>query len=194
MAKSSAALREPAPREPARAPVANDTAPVREPARMPVNPNELTWTDPKTGEVWSRGMGGGSDNVLDFPEHLVPEGYTYQWIRESVYNQEDRANLVSRGRNGWRAVPQDRHPDRVLRHEGLILMEAPTMFVEAARKDERDRARREKTTSLPGMQLPSGFDQNHARAQQSTFARVGTPVPSDPAWREPYKRAVDIDS
>lgn len=191
MAQSAAVLRKP--RDEARASVMPDTDPVREPARAPANPGEMTWVDPNTGKVWSRNMGSVSDNVLDFPPHLVPDGYTYQWIRESVYNQEDKANLVSRGRNGWQPVPQDRHPDRVIRHEGLILMEAPTVFVEAARDMERRRAANEKRQSMPGMNLPSGFDANHRAAQANTFARVGTPVPSDPAWRAPYKRSVDID-
>lgn len=157
------------------------------------NPHEMTWTDPKTGQVWSRGIQMGSENVLDFPAHLVPEGFTYQWVRQSIINQPDQANIVSRGRNGWRPVPQDRHPDRIVEYEGLRLYEAPTVFVEAARKEERARALREKITALPGMQLPSGFDGNHAGARANTFARVGTPEPASTA-QPTYQRQVDIDS
>lgn len=191
MAKTATALR-----EPARTPEGTGPAPDRTPARAAIGHNSgaMTWTDPSTGKVWTRGGSSGpSDSVLDFPIDLVPEGFTYQWVRESIYNQDDRANMVSRGRSGWQAVPADRHPDRVVKYDGLILMEMPTMFVEAARKEERAHALKAKATSMPGVNLPNGFDANHRGAQAHTFARYGREQAPDDL-RPTYQREVSIDN
>lgn len=196
MAKTATLERPPAARSAAReAAPAPAATPAREPARTPVNPNVMTWTD-ANGKVWSRGIQSTSDNVLDFPPELIPDGMTYQWVRESIVGQPDGGNILSRGRKGWQAVPQDRHPDHLVAYDGLRLYEAPTVFVEMARKEEAALAHRAKTTATPGaaLNLPSGFDGSHRAAQQNTFTRVGTPVPTDPDWRPAYRRDVDIDS
>lgn len=198
MAPRSAVMTKPEPeaREPVRAPVRNgfdpDTA--REPAREPIagGDNVMTWTDPKTNKVYTRARNFTADSVLDFPLDLVPDGFTYQWIRESTYNQPDPGNVMSRGRQGWTPVPEDRHKEHgyLTVHEGLRLYEAPTVFVMEARKEEERRALGQKTSAAPGVELPAGFEKN----KSVSFARSGNRgVPSDPSQRTPYRR-VDIDS
>lgn len=192
MAKTATAVKErEIVREPVRAGIMEE--PGREPARHAIHPsdNVLSWTDPNTGKTYTRAKSFAAESVLDFPVNLVPDGFTYQWIRESVYNQPDAANMTSRGRQGWTPVPEDRHKDQgyLTVHEGLRLYEAPTVFVKAAREEEDRRAKGQRHNAQPTVDLPGGYEDR----KSVTFARVGNPIPSDPSQRTPYRR-VDIDS
>lgn len=74
---------------------------------------------------------------FNVPEHLVPEGMVYQWVRAFTIGQEDRRNVTIALRNRWTFVPADRpgheiiggestDPDingRRSPHEGHILLE-----------------------------------------------------------------------
>ena len=40
----------------------------------------------------------------------IPEGWTYEWKRHTVYGQEDPAYQVQLAREGWSPVPASRHP------------------------------------------------------------------------------------
>ena len=46
---------------------------------------------------------------LDAPK--APAGYKYRWIRESILNQEDKANMSKRIREGWEPVRAEEHPE-----------------------------------------------------------------------------------
>lgn len=81
----------------------------------------------------------------------IPEGWTYEWKRYSVYEEEDTANQLSVQRAGWTPVPASRHP-RMMPHnttmshilrKGLLLMECPTEIVEERRRIEQNDARKQ---------------------------------------------------
>jgi len=199
MAKTANATlaREPAPRAKARDTVAPADSGIghnsrREPLREPLlPPGAMTFTHPVTGEVLTRMPQSAVESAYHIPREEIPDGFTYQWVRESVYNEPDQPNIVSRGRNGWRAVPADRHPDRVVALDGLRLYEAPTVFVEAARREERDRAQADGKPVRPSLQLPNGFDDSHRDLQRVSFARKGAAERTDASLKPTYRRDVD---
>ena len=69
----------------------------------------------------------------------IPEGWAYQWRRQSVAGKEDPHYMVGLQRNGWKAVPASRHPEMMpigwtgaIEKKGLILMELPKILVDRA--------------------------------------------------------------
>lgn len=80
---------------------------------------------------------------------MVPDGWAYEWKRNTVYGKEDPSYNVSLARQGWEAVPADRHPSympkdgsySVIERDGLVLMERPLEIVEEARDMEVKKAR-----------------------------------------------------
>ncbi len=55
----------------------------------------------------------------------IPDGWSYEWKRVSVYGKDDAANQIKIGQEGWEPVPADRHPGMLLEREGVRLMERP---------------------------------------------------------------------
>jgi hypothetical protein len=138
------------PRQPAVAP-----EPVRE-ARKP-DRGEIILPD---GRVFKRDVHtvtSGSLSPYESVAGLAPPGITYQWKRQSVAGQEDTAYLSDLQRRGWMFVPTDRHPGHVTKHEGLVLMEIPTQWLEEAAELDRRRARAERYNTKANLDLPSGF-------------------------------------
>ena len=93
------------------------------------------------------------DGVDEFaiPKELIPEGWTYEWKRHKLINQEDPSYQVELRRRGWDPVPASRHPEMMptsykgdtIERKGLILMEKPTEVVEEVRHAEYIRAKRQ---------------------------------------------------
>lgn len=83
----------------------------------------------------------GSDKFA-VPEHLVPDGMTYQWVRTEVYGKPDPQHLAEMEQRNWRPVPESRHPgrwtlgksDNPIVVDGLMLMEIPTPLFEAKQR------------------------------------------------------------
>lgn len=179
-------------RQKAREPVAE-----REPDREPARPGALTFKHPLTGEILTRDAVPTNDSQFDIPREIIPDGMVYQWRRETMLGEPDIANISALKRNGWREVPQERHPERPVRLEGLVLMECPVPFVEQARAEERAAAMAEKRKQLrPRNEAvrPGYFDDDVAARRGVNFgARRGAPEAVDPALRPTYARNVDID-
>lgn len=106
----------------------------------------------------------GTDDFHVDPEK-IPDGWTYEWKRHTVFGKEDPTYNVSLRRMGWTPVPANRHPemmptgngeDTILR-KGMILMERPEEITEEMRAIDRKRAR----------------DQVRAKEQQLTDAPAG---------------------
>lgn len=112
---------------------------------------------------------------------LVPDGWSYEWKRRTVLNQEDPAYQVSLAQGGWEAVPADRHPElmpegwtgKVIDRKGMVLMERPAKITEMVRKrDHRNAlepviAMEEK---LAGVQ-PGQFERKGAKGE--SMVKVG---------------------
>jgi len=99
----------------------------------------------------------------------VPEGWTYEWKRQTVYGKSDPAYDTKLARTGWESVPSDRHPSMMpkghrgeITRDGLVLMERPQVITDRVRKIMYERARG--AVRLKEQQLNE--------APQGTFERV----------------------
>lgn len=95
----------------------------------------------------------GTDEFF-IPASMVPDGWTYEWKRHTIYNQEDPAYTVQLAREGWEPVPADRdHIHRAMmpanwtkntiERKGMMLMERPIDITEEMRSIELRRARQQ---------------------------------------------------
>lgn len=135
------------------------TEPIRDIARQPVVAH---------GRTRKR---KGNVDMFHVPKEAIPDGWNYQWCRQSVYNQPDIAHQVGLAENGWTAVPADRHAGLFMPkghvgdivRDGLILMERPNELTAEARDEERAAANnlvRMQREQL-GVAVPQGFDDRH---------------------------------
>ena len=99
----------------------------------------------------------------------IPEGWTYEWKRQTVYGKADPAYDTRLARTGWEVVPADRHPHMMpkghrgeISRDGLVLMERPKVITDRVRQIMYERARG--AVRLKEQQLNE--------APQGTFERV----------------------
>jgi len=116
----------------------------------------------------------GTDDFYVDPES-IPEGWTYEWKRHTVYGQEDPAYQVQLAREGWTPVPASRHPsmmpvgssEAAIFRKGCVLMECPSEIVLERKAIELRKARdqvRHKEAQIAG--TPEGtMTRDHARVR-----------------------------
>lgn len=144
--------------------------PIRETVREPVRADAGNQVVGRDGKALSRKRGGNSDR-FHIPAHLIPEGWTYEWKRETLYGQEDPAHMIAMGENGWTPVDASVHPGYFMpknysgpiRRDGMILMERPKELTEEARAEDvaLARAQMRAQSEQLGLQLPKGFSGEH---------------------------------
>jgi len=93
------------------------------------------------------GEGPGEDKFYVDP-NIIPDGWDYQWKRKELLGKPDPHYAVELRRNGWEAVPADRHPELMppgwngaIERDGMMLMERPQVLTEEARRAEYREAR-----------------------------------------------------
>lgn len=141
------------------------------PSLRPTSPAEVKEETPReraeriTREFYEHNAGVDMDAVDKFaiPEHIVPDGWTYEWKRKTIMNAEDPAYEVELARRRWAPVPASRHPEMMpvgyrgkeILRDGLILMERPAAITDDVRAGDLRRARmqvrakEEQLTSAP---------------------------------------------
>ena len=115
-----------------------------------------------------------STSPLHVPEHEIPDGMEYGWIRISTLGENDEGNQVEKARLGWKAVPASRHGNvgsnttifgereesnrkTHIEYRGLVLCERPKIVGDAIREREA-RENMEIMRSTPGMEdLATGY-------------------------------------
>lgn len=130
------------------------------------------------------------DAADDFyiPADMIPDGWTYEWKRHSVYGKEDTTYYLQLRREGWEPVPASRHPEMMpkdagngpILRKGMILMECPAEIIDERRRAEQIRARnqvRHKEAQIAG--TPDGtMTRDHARVQpQIKKSYEAMPIP-----------------
>jgi hypothetical protein len=78
----------------------------------------------------------------------VPEGWDYNWKRESIAGMTDDQHMIEMRSGGWEPVDTRRHPDMMpighsgaIRKKGMILMERPKEITAIAQDRELSTAR-----------------------------------------------------
>jgi len=153
---------------------ATDRPDIRRPMRDE-DPREAA--ERRAAEIMAH-LGGTMDEGTDefyIDPHAIPDGWTYEWKRKTVYGSEDPSYSVSLKRTGWTEVPASRHPEMmpanfksaVIERKGLVLMERPQSITRRVELTDKDRAREQ--IRFKEQQLthaPDGqFTRDHAQAQ-----------------------------
>jgi hypothetical protein len=136
-------------------------------------------------------MVGDEEGADEFyvPLNYIPDGWSYEWKRHTIYNQEDPAYQVQLARDGWEPVPASRHPDMMpsgdhpfISRKGMILMERPKEITDESRAFDLRKARAQvkaKEQQL-GHAPNDQFERNHPQARpkiNKSFEPI--PVPED---------------
>lgn len=129
-------------------------------------------------------MDEGVDEFYMSPDQ-VPDGWTYEWKRRTVYGQEDPAYQVALARTGWEPVPARRHPEMMpagwkgetIERKGMVLMQRPREITDRIEELDRMKAR----------------NQVKAKEQQLNAAPPGTMERefSDPRTRPSIKKSFE---
>ena len=117
----------------------------------------------------------GADRFFVDPR-IIPDGWSYEWKRKTIWGKEDPAHEVELARQGWEAVPASRHPQmmpkgnwQTIDRDGMVLMERPKVLTDDIHKENLRRARlqvRAKEAQLN--QAPEGtFDRDDPRVRPS---------------------------
>lgn len=131
-----------------------------------------------------------SSSQFDIPAENIPDGWTYNWKRISVFEWEDKNNLINVRRDGWDPVPASRHPEMMPKddtsgyviRDGMMLMECPTEIVDERKRFEMKKARdqvRFKEAQLSG--TPEGtLTRDHAQVKpQIKKSFEAMPIPKE---------------
>lgn len=109
------------------------------------------------------------EDELALDNIAVPDGWSYEWKRQTVYGKSDPAYDTRLAKTGWEEVPASRHPAMMpkghrgsITRDGLVLMERPKAITDRVKKIMYDRARG--AVRLKEQQLNE--------SPQGTFARV----------------------
>lgn len=99
-------------------------------------------------------MDDTADGTDEFyvPLDIIPDGWTYEWKRRTILNQEDPAYTVQLARDGWEPVPVARcrrhrammpanWTGATIERHGMILMERPEEITREYRERDLRNAR-----------------------------------------------------
>lgn len=168
--------------------------------RTPVKEGEISllpgeyWG--RNGEILRRPVTKFGANPFDIPDDVKENGWSYQWIRHSVYGNTDYSEMSAMKRAGWREV----HPDALngyfreetpsgqnhVLKEGLVLVERPAqMTADAIAENEKlaneHYARQMHTRSDLDAPLPEGM------AEYVKNVAVDDYQPAPQAWKPKHR-------
>lgn len=136
--------------------------------RKPLRSGEAIGID---GQIVSRSRAlAGYHSEFDFPPHLIPDGFSAQWVRTTCHGKPDNANYNHHYSQGWRpapskifasAFPDIADGDRIER-DGLILMLRPTTLNDEALAEQHASAlelRQVQSEAFGHRKLAKGFEE-----------------------------------
>ena len=117
---------------------------------------------------------------------IIPEGWDYNWKRETIAGQVDEDHLTEMRIAGWEPVDSRRHPNMMppnytgpVRRKGMILMERPLEITNMAREREVATAREvvaAKERSL-GMSPGGTFERDRAKTGvRKSYSPINIPT------------------
>ena len=131
-----------------------EIAEIEQPSRQPMRqePREespLARAARRAAEI--KGSGGLTLNGVDefyIDPSIIPEGWSYEWKRESTYGQKDETYQLSLRQSGWEPVPYSRHIGKfaestgnTIERKGMLLMERPAVITDEMRRKDSMNAR-----------------------------------------------------
>jgi hypothetical protein len=135
-------------------------------------------------------MDDGQDE-LSLDAITVPDGWSYEWKRQTVFGKSDPAYDTRLARTGWEPVPAQRHPHMMpkghrgqISRDGLVLMERPKVITDRVKQIMYERARG--AVKLKEKQLNDAPDGTFERVDErgrpavrvrTTHSPVEIPVP-----------------
>ena len=128
----------------------DNAAPERAPMRPPMRADDSRSAAAKrAAEIMGHIENVSMEGVDNFAAPKPPDGWTYEWKRHTIYNQEDPAYQVKLAQTGWEPVPLSRHPETMpsnaksatIERDGQILMMRPKEVTEHFQKLDKQRAR-----------------------------------------------------
>ena len=137
----------------------------------------------RKGEVVSLQIKGDED-PFDFKARGIkaPDGWTYEWKVKTIYNWDHIQHQVNLARNGWEAVPAERHDGLYMpkghqgpiEYGGQILMERDARLTAQARAIDKRAADAAVMQSrrMAGQVSSSMADFDHPEARRATGVRT----------------------
>lgn len=132
----------------------------------------------------------GNQDDFFFDPGSVPDGWTYEWKRRFLLNQEDPAYATQLEQYGWQPVPAARHPYMMpiggkhvtIERKGMILMERPKMITDRVIELDRQRARDQ--VRVKEQQLAAAPDGQFTRDHNQVRPKINKgyepmPIPTD---------------
>lgn len=127
----------------------------------------------------------GTDEFYIDPS-VIPDGWHYEWKRNTIYGAEDPSYQVALARSGWTAVPTSRHPammphaanSAVITRKGQVLMEIPKEIYSERKAAEYNKARqqvRHKEAQLSG--TPDGTLERTRPEIRKSYSQM--PIPKE---------------
>lgn len=96
----------------------------------------------------NEGQSFGEADRFYIDPRMIPDGWSYEWKRKTLWGKEDPAHDVEMARLGWEPVPASRHPElmpkgnfQTIERDGMILMERPKVLTDEAHAANLKRAR-----------------------------------------------------
>lgn len=96
----------------------------------------------------NEGATSGEADRFFIDPRMIPDGWSYEWKRKTLWGKEDPAHDVELARLGWEPVPASRHPElmpkgnyQTIERDGMILMERPKVLTDEAHAANLKRAR-----------------------------------------------------
>ena len=117
----------------------------------------------------------------------IPDGWSYEWKRKTVYGAEDHTYAIQLLQAGWEPVPTSRHPEMmpvnstsaIIERKGMILMERPADITAEARQIDLNNARnrlRRKEDQLHHQQSTQFMDHSNPNAR-TVINKSYEPIP-----------------
>jgi len=166
------------------------------PSRPPIRPN-MREEDPRAAaELRAQEIMGniqqinGTQDEFFFDPNSVPDGWTYEWKRRLLLNQEDPSYATQLEQVGWQPVPASRHPYMMplggkyitIERKGMILMERPQVITDRFIETDRQRARDQ--VRVKEQQLSAAPDGQFTRDHNQVRPKINKgyepmPIPTD---------------
>jgi hypothetical protein len=131
-----------------------------------------------------REHGSAVEDVTDkfyVDPRTIPDGWSYEWKRQSVYGQEDPSYQIRLASDGWTAVPASRHPEMMplnsneatIMRDGCVLMECPTEIVDERKANELRKARMQVRTKEAQL---AGSPDGHFERDRPKISKAYSPI------------------